>query len=608
MKKFASLLLTVVLLATMLSVFAVPASADTEAYDYPGNCKPENGYYFIRNAGTGDYLGCEKIDNTVRYCVQQTGDLFQISKIQLATGKGKEEAYAYQIKIVASPVADVGHTLRVVGSNGYPESGTEIDDGADFGLWFQRWAFDNANDGKVLIRTYLDNDPNKGIPGVHPFLDIKSDTADNRVCLYDRNEARTSQLWELKKVDYTPIGGKGTEKEPYTISSAEQLAQVGKFISHGWNYSGCYFKLTDNITYNGPKIGDEKHAFSGIFDGDMHVITAQISSGSYTGLFASLDGATVKNLKIEGTISGTGSGASAVGAVAGNVYNKTVIDNCFVTANVTGTEANIGGIAGAMSNSRVSNCRMDGNVTNYGWTSTGGIVGGILGGGDIINCLNTGTVTGNKAVGGILGCVIGGETLIGNCSSLGSTAEYTKDGGDEHGGIVGFIDSNIISFVISNSFSKCQIGVSKNSGYLIGNNENVGKASAYFVYYIDNGALSGIAGKGGNMLAGNSRTYTVRSSNYSTTLSSLNNTANNYNQEGYPYSTWERNGSSFFPTSCKEFSVNNGTTVIASILSEGILWIVIAIAVLALGGVAAIVIVKKKKKTALAKGENKDEE
>ena len=39
-------------------------------------------------------------------------------------------------------------------------------------------------------------------------------------------------------------------------------------------------------------------------------------------------------------------------------------------------------------------------------------------------------------------------------------------------------------------------------------------------------------------------------------------------------------------------------TVVGSILSDGNLWIIIAVAVIALGGIAAIVIVKKKKKTA----------
>ena len=46
----------------------------------------------------------------------------------------------------------------------------------------------------------------------------------------------------------------------------------------------------------------------------------------------------------------------------------------------------------------------------------------------------------------------------------------------------------------------------------------------------------------------------------------------------------------------------------SSTLSEGNVWIIIAVAVVAIGGVATLVIVKKKKKPALASGENKDEE
>ena len=45
-----------------------------------------------------------------------------------------------------------------------------------------------------------------------------------------------------------------------------------------------------------------------------------------------------------------------------------------------------------------------------------------------------------------------------------------------------------------------------------------------------------------------------------------------------------------------------------SVLSEGTWWIIIAVAVLALGGVVTLVIVNKKKKPAVASGENTDEE
>ena len=53
---------------------------------------------------------------------------------------------------------------------------------------------------------------------------------------------------------------------------------------------------------------------------------------------------------------------------------------------------------------------------------------------------------------------------------------------------------------------------------------------------------------------------------------------------------------------------DNEPTGLGSVLSDGNWWIIIAVAVLALGGVAALFIVKKKKKPALAEGESKGEE
>lgn len=49
-------------------------------------------------------------------------------------------------------------------------------------------------------------------------------------------------------------------------------------------------------------------------------------------------------------------------------------------------------------------------------------------------------------------------------------------------------------------------------------------------------------------------------------------------------------------------------TLTATVFSEGNIWIIIAVAVVVIAGIATLVIVKKKTKTALVSGENKDEE
>ena len=779
MKKITSIILAVLMLAAMLTVFSVTASADEiiEAYPYPGNYKQDNGYYCIYNVGCDGYLAAKKVGNAVRFDIQDTGDVFQISRKYFSDEKGKENVYAYQITVMTSPVATAGHSLRVARyPDGWPADGEEITEEYDLNLWHQRWAFDNAGNGQVYIRSYLDNDdtPGKGPDGKHPYLDIKHlDGNDDRVCVCKKSDS-ANQLWVLEKV-CTP-DGRGLENDPFLISTADQLSELAKIIADGHNKSDVYYKLTKDIIYSGEPIGTESHPFSGIFDGDGHTITLSIDKKdqTYVGLFGVAWKATIENLKIAGYVSGkncvggvagyvyrqtfiencnvtasvtgtaenvggvvgllgynssvggcsvdakvtggwssvggiagwmnddcsitsckktgetigesavggiagyastsnyslrivncssagtvtaiknaggiiglaegktyidnchvtaavTGtaenvggiagyannskdtsaiensssagpvSGKNCVGGIIGNADNNTLIDNCYVTSSVTGADGNIGGIAGAMRLGKITNCRMDGNVSNTGWTSTGGIVGGILGGSEIYNCVNTGKITADKAVGGILGCVMYGETTIGNCASFGSTVENTNGGGYEHGGIVGFIDNNVDKFTIINSFSICDIGVSRDSGYVIGNNCAGDKPSAH-VYYIANGNANKVVGTGTELNSSNNNVISVGSSDYETTLKALNDTVKIINYFiGYRFSTWQRVGSVFWPESCKGFGFNedapqSGISGGGTTLSEGSLTIIVGIAAAVVFGLGGFILGTKKKK------------
>ncbi len=587
-KKFIGMLIAAIMICLMLPLSA--AAADTiDAYPYPGNFNPKEGNYYVRNVETGGYLAAEKVGGEVRYHIQDKGDLFQITKFQIV--KGKEDVYAFKFVIEKSPVATKGHSLKVASQNGWPAPGTEITEMADYNLWHQFWAFDEAGNGQFYIRSYLDNstEPGKGIDGTFPYLDVKSVSNDKLACLYAYAAGRKSQLWVLEEA--ITLNGQGLENDPYIISTADDLDELAYVISRGQSCSGVYFKLTDDITYNNTKIGTESCPFSGIFDGGGHTITVNIADGSYTGLFASLNGATVKNLKIKGTVSGTGS----VGGVAGYACNKTVIENCLVSADVSGTDGNIGGIVGLLIDGTISKCRMDGDVTNTGWTSTGGIVGGIIGGGNIYNCVNTGKITADKAVGGILGCVIGGDTLIGNCSSLGSTAENSANGGYEHGGIVGFIGDETDNCTIANSFSKCDIGVARDSGHIIGNNMSTDGAIAYYIYYTAAGKPEKVIGTGNDFVnARKNLVYEVAKKDYSSTLQKLNSTAKGYTASGYDFTLWTNGGDSLYPQSCSLDS-----SLSASVFSEKntVALIVIAAVILA-ALVLVIVLCKTKKKKA----------
>ena len=295
------------------------------------------------------------------------------------------------------------------------------------------------------------------------------------------DERRGYALPDLVNLSQFVMQGSGTAKDPYCISDSEQLNDLANDLKHGIDYSGMYFKLTASISYTGSPLGTNGAKFAGIFDGDYHTLTVQIKGGPYTALFSELNGATVKNLSVAGTVSG----ADCVGGVAGHAYGGAVIDNCHVTATVTGTAANVGGIVGMANGTVLSNCRVDGTVT--GSQAVGGIVGWLHSSGKVINCVSAEAVVGDTNVGGIAGLAQWGDGKILNCSALGSTdvrrgddgKPLTPTAGTAFGGILGCISRDIDSMTILNCFCKCTVGGNKYRGTVVGNNEG-GIAIRYY--------------------------------------------------------------------------------------------------------------------------------
>lgn len=286
--------------------------------------------------------------------------------------------------------------------------------------------------------------------------------------------------------DYTDrvVSGSGTKDDPYLISNAKHLEELANDLRHGIDHKGSYFKITQSFTYIGSPIGAAGVDFAGNLDGDYHTLTVQITSGDGCGLFCAVRGGSVKNLSVAGSVKG----AAVVGGIAGHPYQGAVIDNCHVTATVTGTGTNVGGVAGSTGDCTISNCRVDGNVSSIGWTSIGGIAGSTWGNCSIVNCVCASTVTGDTAVGGIVGVAMDYTTRIINCASLGATAETTKGGGNKHGGFIGCIEEDVDSIAILNCFSMCNVGGSTNRGYFVGSNDG-NKEIEYYTEKKDNKAV-----------------------------------------------------------------------------------------------------------------------
>ncbi len=273
-------------------------------------------------------------------------------------------------------------------------------------------------------------------------------------------------LLVLQLSGQTYSGGSGTENDPYLISSKadmETLAVTVNGITYaggGKNYSGVYFLLTCNITDITTIIGNRSFGFSyfsGIFNGGGHKITANINSNNnyVLGLFGYLKNATIKNLGISGTITGT---ASNVGGICGIAENLTVISNCYNEANISSTctftnldsaplNVRVGGICGGSGTSvsdnvTITDCYNTGNISSIGTTiySTvypNGIAGGICGmvsGYSMNRCYNVGNITARGKrpiydtyyrVSGILG-TNGGNGTVNNC--FAAKCEIKTDG------------------------------------------------------------------------------------------------------------------------------------------------------------------------------------
>ena len=159
------------------------------------------------------------------------------------------------------------------------------------------------------------------------------------------------------------------------ISSEAEWDTFAESVNNGTNYySNQFVKLTADISVSTMVGTSEANSFQGTFLGGGHTINAAINntSNSGTALFRYINGATIKDLTVAGTITG-GLHAAAIVGIARGTGNS--IRNCVATANVSGG-THIGGIMGHATNSdiAISGCVFSGTMTG-GATAKGAIVG-----------------------------------------------------------------------------------------------------------------------------------------------------------------------------------------------------------------------------------------
>ena len=225
------------------------------------------------------------------------------------------------------------------------------------------------------------------------------------------------------------------QQEPAAETPASQMARSGGADSaptaindaggfRDMDASGSY-KLTADITVTEPYAYD----FSGTFDGDGHTVTLDITaSTANVGLFKTLSGgAVVKNLKVDGTVSGT-EGVASIAAQA----NGATISGCINCAEISATQRHVGGIVGKMGGGTVENCYNTGAISSSRTRpiNMGGIAGYVDGGASVENCYNTGSITGS---GDNTAAVVGwNAATVENCYYLESTYKVGSCGNADY--------------------------------------------------------------------------------------------------------------------------------------------------------------------------------
>ncbi len=277
--------------------------------------------------------------------------------------------------------------------------------------------------------------------------------------------------------DGTTKSEPGQENGVYQIANGAELAWFAEQVSSTPSISG---KLTANINLGGKTwsgfgkydYNDDVSGFAGTLDGGGYTISGLSGSSGLVNCLAPYG--TIKNLTVEGEISGSG----IIGGIANT--SKGTIENCVFKGSITNSgNSGTGGIAGrAIAGNKITGCISTATVKNTctdysSELKTGGIAGYTYG--TIENCYFTGEVqadaskTSNKAIGGIAGTVYSAGTIK-NSYTIGSVtgpeAGIGAVAGSNSGAItnVYYLEGTVANAVASNSAASAIDVSQKTSG------------------------------------------------------------------------------------------------------------------------------------------------
>ena len=170
-------------------------------------------------------------------------------------------------------------------------------------------------------------------------------------------------------------------KFPYTaISTAEEWDVFAASVLNGKTYSGEVVGLEADISTStrvGSLFTNDGLPFSGTFDGKGHTLNVNIidvNSEMWMAPFCFIQGATIKNLKVTGTVTSENfAAAGLVGYCAKNSTNQVI--GCKIEANVN-SHFNASGIVGYVFGGGLTlqDCYYSGTITNHAESDCAGLL------------------------------------------------------------------------------------------------------------------------------------------------------------------------------------------------------------------------------------------
>ena len=245
----------------------------------------------------------------------------------------------------------------------------------------------------------------------------------------------------MYSVQSPPVGNAGVASVSTNVIPAGYTAiyTVEDLKNIENNASGKYILMKDidlsSVDDWNPLCGKLATGFSGTFDGNGHVI---------------------KNLK------------STQGGLFGYTYNATIKNVGLKNEKINSDKlTQIGGLANRIQGTSISNCYVEGDITNnstatsatYGY-AIGGLVGSVgTGGSHISNCYYSGNIT-TKSInihsGGLIGSIQGNSThsslAISDCFTSGKI-----NGASITGGLIGFFSTLQYDISLTNCFTTCDV-------------------------------------------------------------------------------------------------------------------------------------------------------